>query len=100
MPRRNGSKASAKVACTPPRRLEEIKNLFDSLYNGTKYKYVDRLCCIPFANMRKTTQYGVTKLISLYESTSTNNGSAHSVGLALGTDTSMVVSLIGSLEHV
>lgn len=99
MPGRNGSKARAKASFTPSRTIKEIKPLFEYLFDGAKYEYVDLFCCIPFKNIWTTTQYGVIKSFHIYDWTSTINDSGHSIGLELGTDTPMVLPLIGSLEH-
>lgn len=80
--------------------VEHIKPLFDDMFVHAVYERINPFSCIPFANIRSISQSGLTRLISLLDTDQQHCDDCPQTGIAIGSDTPIVVPLNGSLRHL
>lgn len=79
--------------------VQTFQPLFNDLFIGENYEYVDAFSCIPFIKTRDVTDHAVSELIKLYKSSaSTRIHETDTPGLSLETDIHVVVPLVGSFR--
>jgi len=79
--------------------ISTFKPLFDDLFDGSVNSRIDPFACIPFATVRKPSESGVERLISLFDDEYDHHDETATVGLALGSDIPLVVPLTGDMLH-
>ena len=97
MPKENRRKASS-CQTTTVTEVSAYQPLFQDLFEGATYETVDAFACVPFTKTRQVSEAGVAKLEQLYVFQGANNHKTESPGFGYGTDTPIVVPLLGSLE--
>lgn len=98
MVRRSGQSKTKNVAVITIQCEEDsVEPLFDDLFDCVCNKHIDPLSCIPFKRFQDPTNSGFQKLLSLYEGYNEHSQSTDGPGIAMGTDTSIIVTFLISL---
>lgn len=88
---------SSSGQATLTAQVQQFKPLFEDLLSGATYLSINPYQCIPFTKIREISKSGVERLVNLYTNTSASD--TFSPCLGLGSDTPIVVPLVGSLQH-
>lgn len=77
--------------------VESFQPLYSDMFDGATYGRVDPFSCIAFTKIRTISNSGVERLVSLFDNQDSRIDDTPAVGLAAGSDTPIVVPLVGSL---
>lgn len=73
--------------------LQNFYPPFSDMFQGVKYANINPFNCICFTKIRASSNYGVLKLIHLFQKSTPDNNTTISTGLAFGSYNSVVFSL-------